>query len=118
MNLKTGVTRKQSTPNFPKNEHFLLSDTHTRFEIRPFVLSPTVKRSVSVYRMTKHTLKILHYLLQDLIIVFDHFVDNKHCRVNARKSFEMCSLIHSLALIHSLDAIACPTLLTHSFILE
>ena len=23
------VTRKQSTPNFPKNEHFLPSDTHT-----------------------------------------------------------------------------------------
>ena len=25
-----GVTRKQSTPNFPKNEHFLPPDTHTR----------------------------------------------------------------------------------------
>ena len=28
-NLKTGVSRKQSTPNFPKNEHFLPLDTHT-----------------------------------------------------------------------------------------
>ena len=28
-NVKTGVTRKQSTPNFPKNEHFLPSVTHT-----------------------------------------------------------------------------------------
>ena len=27
-NLKTGVSRKQSTPNFPKNEHFLPPDTH------------------------------------------------------------------------------------------
>ena len=26
---KTGVTRKQSTLNFPKNEHFLPRDTHT-----------------------------------------------------------------------------------------
>ena len=26
---KTGVTRKQSTPNFPKKEHFLPPDTHT-----------------------------------------------------------------------------------------
>ena len=26
---KTGVTRKQSTPNFPKNKHFLPPDTHT-----------------------------------------------------------------------------------------
>ena len=28
-NLKTDVSRKQSTSNFPKNEHFLLIDTHT-----------------------------------------------------------------------------------------
>ena len=27
--LKTGVSRKQSTPNFLKNEHFLPPDTHT-----------------------------------------------------------------------------------------
>ena len=29
VNLKTGVSRKQSTPNFPKNEHFLPPDAHT-----------------------------------------------------------------------------------------
>ena len=28
-NFKTGVSRKQSTPNFPKNEHLLPPDTHT-----------------------------------------------------------------------------------------
>ena len=28
-NLKTGVTRKQSTPNFPENKHFLPPDTQT-----------------------------------------------------------------------------------------
>ena len=28
-NLKTGVSRKQSTPNFPKSKHFLPPDTHT-----------------------------------------------------------------------------------------
>ena len=28
MNLKTGVSRKQSMPNFPKNEHLLPPDTH------------------------------------------------------------------------------------------
>ena len=27
--LKTGVSRKQSTQNFSKNEHFLPTDTHT-----------------------------------------------------------------------------------------
>ena len=65
-NIKTGVTRKQITLNFPKNELFLPPDTHmhacvsgggwgaglrsvcflenltcfTRFEIRPFALLP------------------------------------------------------------------------------
>ena len=28
-NLERGVTRTQSTPNFPRNEHFLSPDTHT-----------------------------------------------------------------------------------------
>ena len=27
--LKTGITKKQSTPNFPKNKQFLPPDTHT-----------------------------------------------------------------------------------------
>ena len=40
MSLKTGVSRKQSTPNFPKKEHFLPLDTHT-YEIRPFALLST-----------------------------------------------------------------------------
>ena len=64
------VTRTQSTPNFPKNEHFSSPDTqtyvcvsggkkmfvfrkiwralfscNTRFEIRSFALLPTVNRS-------------------------------------------------------------------------
>ena len=29
VNLRTGVPRRQSKPNFPKNEHFLPPDTHT-----------------------------------------------------------------------------------------
>ena len=29
VNLNMEVTRKQSTPSFPKNEHFILLDTHT-----------------------------------------------------------------------------------------
>ena len=29
MNLKTGASRTQSTPNCPKNEHFFTPDTHT-----------------------------------------------------------------------------------------
>ena len=30
---KLGVSRKQSTTNFPKNKHFLPSDTHTRLRV-------------------------------------------------------------------------------------
>ena len=37
-NLKTGVLRKQNTPDFPENEHFLLRDTHTHFSDSPFCL--------------------------------------------------------------------------------
>ena len=67
MNLKTGVTRKQSRPNVPKNENFLPFNTYTcvcvsgdkecsffgklgvlcsfcntRFEVRPSALLPTI----------------------------------------------------------------------------
>ena len=56
-NLKTGVSRKQSTPNFPKNEHFLPSDTHTykcvsggknvrffgKFDVLCFLETPVLK---------------------------------------------------------------------------
>ena len=28
-NIETAITRKESTPNFPKNEHFLSPDMHT-----------------------------------------------------------------------------------------
>ena len=58
-NLKTGVTRRQRTPNIPKSEHFLTPDTYpytcvsvgqkcpfrfgnTRFGIRFFALIPTI----------------------------------------------------------------------------
>ena len=33
-NIKAGVSRKQSTPNFPKNDYFLLPDTHTYVRVR------------------------------------------------------------------------------------
>ena len=33
MNLKTEVTRKQSTPNFPENEHFLPPYTYTYLHV-------------------------------------------------------------------------------------
>ena len=31
---KLGVSRKQSTTNLPKNQHFLPSDTHTRLKVK------------------------------------------------------------------------------------
>ena len=45
--LKTCITRKQSTPYFPKNKHFIpliwraLLSCNFRFEICPFTLLPT-----------------------------------------------------------------------------
>ena len=33
MDLKTGVSRKQRTPNFPKKEHFLPPNTHTHMYV-------------------------------------------------------------------------------------
>ena len=33
-NLKTGVSRKQSTPKFEENEHFLSPDMHARVRFR------------------------------------------------------------------------------------
>ena len=33
-NLETSVSRKQSTPNFPKNDHFLPPDMHNRQLVR------------------------------------------------------------------------------------
>ena len=51
-NLKTEVTRKQSTPNFPKSEHSLPPDIHTcahlRSEIRFFAFLPTFCSSISL----------------------------------------------------------------------
>ena len=59
-NFKTGVTRKQSTPNFPKNEHFLpqeifvfwnillaLFSCNTRFENLTFALLPFALRQLN-----------------------------------------------------------------------
>ena len=58
LNLETGVSRRQSTPNFPKYEHFLPPDTHTyvcvlggkkrsffkRFGLISFLLKTSVSR--------------------------------------------------------------------------
>ena len=43
MNLKTGVLTKQSTPNFPKNEHFLLPNTS--FTLCPEIWEHVWKKS-------------------------------------------------------------------------
>ena len=55
------VTRKQSTPNFPKNEHFLPPDTHTcvsggkkclvfgKFAILSFLVTPVLRFALFPY---------------------------------------------------------------------
>ena len=43
-NFKTGVTRKQSTPNFSKNKHFLPPDTHPIFGLNNHLVNLLRKR--------------------------------------------------------------------------
>ena len=66
-NLKTGVPRKQSTLNFPKNEHFLLPETHAcvsggqkssflgRFSVLCFLVTPVLKFAVSLHKTCGNT---------------------------------------------------------------
>ena len=42
-----GVSRKQSTPNFPKNEHFLPPDTHTH--VLCFLETPVLRFALLPY---------------------------------------------------------------------
>ena len=51
VNLKTEVTRKQITPNFPKNEHLLPPDTHTyedETSIRPEVFNKNLYNFIKI----------------------------------------------------------------------
>ena len=89
MNLRTGVSRKQSVPNSPKNEHFLPPDTHTnvcvsggkkcsffgKFGVLCFLETPVLRFTLLPYYrrfviLTFHSgekvLSILIYLKYDL----------------------------------------------------
>ena len=64
-NLKTGVSRKQSTPNFPKNEH-LPPDTHTYvFGVLCFLETPVLRFALLPYYRRTNLVKSRH--LSDLI---------------------------------------------------
>ena len=70
-NLKTGVSKKQSTPKFPKNKHFLPPDTHTyvcvsggkkclffrNFDMLCFFETPVLRFAILPYYRRIHTLK-------------------------------------------------------------
>ena len=59
-----GITRKQSTPNFPKNEHFLPADAHKcvcvlggkkcsffgKFDVLCFLVTPVLGFALLIYR--------------------------------------------------------------------
>ena len=63
MNLKTGVSRKQTTPSFPKNKYFLPTDTHTcvwisegkkcsfsdKFGVLCFLVTPVLRLALLLY---------------------------------------------------------------------
>ena len=74
MNLKMGVPRKQSTPNFPKSEHFLTPDTHAyvcvsgvkkcsffgKFGLLCFLETPVLRFALLPYYRRITTANILH----------------------------------------------------------
>ena len=43
-NLKSSVARKQNTPNFPKNNYFLVPDTHTVWDSPSCVVTDDVSK--------------------------------------------------------------------------
>ena len=54
MNLKTGVSRKRSRPNFPKNQHFLPPDTHTYVRAYQWVRNFGFSENLACFVFLKH----------------------------------------------------------------
>ena len=53
-NLKTSISRKQRTPNFSKNEHFLPSDTHTHVFAYQGVRNVRLSENLAWFILLKH----------------------------------------------------------------
>ena len=53
MNLKTGVSKIQSTPNFPKNKHFLPPGTHTYLYVSG-VINVRFSENLACFVFLKH----------------------------------------------------------------
>ena len=60
-NLKTGVSRKQSTPNFPKNEHFLPPYTE-KFDVLCFLETPVLRFALLPYYRRYRGILVQHAL--------------------------------------------------------
>ena len=107
MNLKTGVSRKQSTPNFPKNEHFLPHDKHTyvcisggkkcsffeKFGVLCFLEAPVLRsahfpyyRLVTNRLIQHHSFKIFNLKQGNLI--------NKFCNSVATRQLKRAWFLH------------------------
>ena len=118
MNLKTGVSRKQSTPNFPKNKHFLPPDTYTykcvsggkkcsffekfgvlsfswntSFEIRPITLLPTIFLKLIVQRSSE--IKMLYKNFRKKIFRKESAAFDQ-CWLTASSSFQFLRALRSL----------------------
>ena len=62
-NLKTGVSRKQGTPNFPKNEHFLPADTCTRTFAYQALRNVRFSENLACFVFLKHLFWVLPFCL-------------------------------------------------------
>ena len=91
MNLKTGVSRKESTPNFLKNEHFLPPDTHTcvcvtegkkclffgKFGVLCLLETPVLRLALLAYYR-----RILKKTASEVMSMHKHYRDNKTAAVD------------------------------------
>ena len=89
-NLKTEVTKIQSTPNFPKNERFyplihtssffgkfgVLSILVTCFEIRPFAILPTISnvQGKNFNMQIIHWAPIYYHIVDQVFLSFWAFI--------------------------------------------
>ena len=81
-NLKTGVSRKQSTPNFPKNEHFLPPYTE-KFDVLCFLETPVLRFALLPY----YRRNITSYLNNNCTKSTGHLLKSNFLQWNFAKAY-------------------------------
>ena len=78
-NLKTTVKRKQSTPNFPKNEHFLSGGKKYpffgRFGVLCFLLTAVLRFALYSYYRCLKTILTMHFMFCVLLFNISNSIE-------------------------------------------